>query len=591
MFSFYTAPCAPGSSSGPAAAVPSAPGRRGITAARSRPSVPAVRGRGRGRGRGRVASTDEPSFKSYDDPDTGNPIPPFNPSRPAGYHFGRPLLRNTMTMAVEFFYLFFTVEMMNDIVTHTNNYANEHIFSGTHQSYAKPDGSWQDVTADEIKRLIAILIYFGLVKVVGDVDKYWSKKTLFHGLWARAILSRKRFKALMALLHVVDPATENKADKLCKVESFINYFKSRCLDLYQPKQNLAVDERMVKSRHRSGIRQFIKDKPNKWGIKLWVLADSSNGYTVDFNVYIGKAAGQNVSANGLGYDVVMKLMRPFLNQGYRLFVDNFYTSVKLFKDLYNQGVVATGTIIENRREFPASLKDSKGWAKGRERGTMRWERVAPCLAIQWVDNKVVSLLTTIDNANDYGQVTRKCKTAGVWSTKVVSQPKAIANYNKYMNAVDRSDQILATNNVNRKCMRWWKTLFFHLIDIAVVNSFLLFKEHQAKFPDNVDLQRPTHYSLGDFREEIVRQLCDLPEYDVPPALSSVKPAPPSTSEFMTVHIPRFTDVQRRCVVCVKKNRGEFKVRSFCSAPQCRGQYMHVTTKNCFEEFHSEEYHK
>ena len=72
----------------------------------------------------------------------------------------------------------------------------------------------------------------------------------------------------------------------------MNYFKSRCLDLYQPRQNLAVDERMVKSRHRSGIRQFIKDKPTKWGIKLWVLADSSNGYTVDFNVYIGKAAGQ-----------------------------------------------------------------------------------------------------------------------------------------------------------------------------------------------------------------------------------------------------------------------------------------------------------
>ena len=140
-----------------------------------------------------------------------------------------------MTKAVEFFYLFFTAEMISNIVNHTNSYANEHIFSGTHQSYTKPDGSWQDATADEIKRLIAILNYFGLVKVVGDVDKYWSKKTLFHGLWARAILSRKRFKSLMALLHVVDPATEDKADKLRKVESFINYFKSRCLALYQPR--------------------------------------------------------------------------------------------------------------------------------------------------------------------------------------------------------------------------------------------------------------------------------------------------------------------------------------------------------------------
>lgn len=123
---------------------------------------------------------------------------------------------------------------------------------------------------------------------------------------------------------------------------------------------------------------------------------------------------------------------------------------------------------------------------------MHWERDAFCLALQWIDNKVVSLLTTIDNANDRVQVNRKSKTAGVWSTKLVYQPKAISNCNKYMNAVDRSDQILATNNALHKCMRWWKTLIFHLIDIAVVNSFILFKEHQVNNPDHDALQKTTH---------------------------------------------------------------------------------------------------
>ena len=100
---------------------------------------------------------------------------------------------------------------------------------------------------------------------------------IYHGLWARAIMSRTRFKALMAMLHVVNPANEDKSHKLRKVESLINDFKSSCLALYQPRENLAINERMVKSRHRSGIRQYIKDKPTRWGIKLWVLADSSNG--------------------------------------------------------------------------------------------------------------------------------------------------------------------------------------------------------------------------------------------------------------------------------------------------------------------------
>ena len=128
-------------------------------------------------------------------------------------------------------------------------------------------------------------------------------------------MSRTRFKALMAMLHVVDPTNEDESHKLRKVESFINYFESRGLALYQPSKNLTIDERLVKSCHWSEIRQYIKDKPTRWGIKLWVLADSSNGCTADFNVYIGKAAGKETSEFWFGYDVVMRLLGPFLNLG------------------------------------------------------------------------------------------------------------------------------------------------------------------------------------------------------------------------------------------------------------------------------------
>lgn len=546
-----------------------------------------ARGRGAARPRNRGAAME---YQTYEDPDIGNRLPPFTPNRPTGIDFGRPLLRHTMTKAVEFFHLFFTVEMINNICSHTNSYANEHIIEGTHRSYTQSDGSWKDATPDEINRLIALLIYFGLVKVGTNVDRYWSTKSLFNGLWASAIMPRIRFKALMALLHVVDPGAENPEDKLGSVETFIEYFKSRCLDLYQPRQQLAIDERMVKSRHRSGIRQYIKDKPTKWGIKLWVLADSSNGYTIDFNVYIGKAAGRKVSVNGLGYDVVVKLIRPFLNQGYHLYIDNFYTSKVLLKYLFDHGVPCTGTIRENSRGFPANMKNGKQWSKASnvERGSMRWERDPPILSLQWLDNKVVSMLTTIENANDSLQVRRKTKTAGVWRNRNVPQPQAISSYNQYMNGVDRSDQILATNNVLRKCVRWWKTLFFHLIDIAVVNSFILFKEHQAQFPDVEELQRTSEYSLDHFREEIVRQICGFPEYSDPPVRSSARSVNPD--EFESVHMPEFTEKRRNCVVCYRQGRGQLKVSSKCSAPQC-DKYMHVTKeKNCFQEFHSREYH-
>ena len=95
----------------------------------------------------------------------------------------------------------------------------------------------------------------------------------------------------------------------------------------------------------------------------------------------------------------------------------------LFKDMFARGVSATGTILESRRDFPVNLKSSKHWAKRKVRCSMLWERDSSRLALQWLDNKVVSVLTTIDNVNVKNQVTSKVKTAADGSTAVeVPQP-------------------------------------------------------------------------------------------------------------------------------------------------------------------------
>ncbi|KAH8028947.1 hypothetical protein HPB51_020874 [Rhipicephalus microplus] len=96
---------------------------------------------------------------------------------------------------------------------------------------------------------------------------------------------------------------------------------------FQPRKSLSVDGRMVNSKARSGIRQYIKDKVVKWGYKLWVLADPQTGYTIQFYVYTGKR--EKASANGLAFDVVTKLCEPYLDQGYHIYMDNFYTSTAL----------------------------------------------------------------------------------------------------------------------------------------------------------------------------------------------------------------------------------------------------------------------
>ena len=198
--------------------VPASRGTSGVRGARgSRAGALVARGSARGHGGHRAMTRAPPhsenTYKSYDDEDEGNPQdkfppPPFTPEHPPGIQFEQPLLRGKMHTAVEFFKLFFTDELVNKIVEHTNSYAVQHITEGSHRTYAQADGSWKDTTPDEIHRLLALLIYFGLVKVGMSVDRYWSTKTLYHDLWARSIMSRTRFLGLMALLHVVDTAAE-----------------------------------------------------------------------------------------------------------------------------------------------------------------------------------------------------------------------------------------------------------------------------------------------------------------------------------------------------------------------------------------------
>ena len=119
------------------------------------------------------------------------------------------------------------------------------------------------------------------------------------------LMSRNRFEAISAFFHVVTPQEEleNAQHPLKKILPLHTHMKMKCRELYQPLQQISVDERMVKSKARTKFRQYMKDKPCKWGFKYWVMSDPT-GHTCDFNLYCGAAQSAG-SENGLAYDVVM----------------------------------------------------------------------------------------------------------------------------------------------------------------------------------------------------------------------------------------------------------------------------------------------
>ena len=105
-------------------------------------------------------------------------------------------------------------------------------------------------------------------------------------------------------------------------------------------------------------------------------------------------------------------MQSLLNQGHYVFFDNFYTSVTLLLDLYAQNTPACGTVTEKRKSILVSMKNGKQWAKGKPRGETGWKREGSCLSVQWIDSKIVAMLSIIDDAKEYVAVDCKVKVNG-----------------------------------------------------------------------------------------------------------------------------------------------------------------------------------
>ena len=225
-------------------------------------------------------------------------------------------------------------------------------------------------------------------------------------------MTRHHFEAISSFLHIVTLEEENEMSNhpLKKVLPLYEFTKQRSLELFQPSRELSVDERMVKSKARTHFRQYIRNKPTKWGFKFWVLSDYT-GYTVDFNLYCGRRDVMQRSDNGLAYDVVHELMEPFLHHRYQLFLDNFYTSPRLIQSLKALDVYCTGTLRTNRQEVPKTVCELKVTLDSKRipRGKGYYIKDGSITYICWKDKNIITIATNAYPGHSSKTVTRKLK--------------------------------------------------------------------------------------------------------------------------------------------------------------------------------------
>lgn len=360
--------------------------------------------------------------------------------------------------SVDFFQLFFTDAVWNLIVEQMNLYAEQKGETGERSV-------WYPLTVSEIKAWIALTLDMGILKKP-SLRLYWSTDSILKTPFFPAVVARDRYFQIMRYLHFTDNRDKVKDrdspgyDKLFKIRKLLDLLLPRFTEVYSPERNLAVDETLIKFKGRVHFRQFIPIKPGRFGIKCFTLAESSTGHGLVSKVYTGKENG--VVQTDLGRRAVMSLMESFLDKGYVLYMDNYYTSVPLFEDLERQGTLACGTVRSNRKGLPKDITDANNAeVKALERGNSLYRQKGTIPCVGWKDSKMVYMFaTTPVDPTLNSEVERSVKVGNKWQKKAVNQPSVIYSYNQNMGGVDLSDQRVTTFTSHERQRLVFQNIFF-----------------------------------------------------------------------------------------------------------------------------------
>ena len=151
-------------------------------------------------------------------------------------------------------------------------------------------------------------------------------------------MSRKRFREIMRYLRFDLKRTRSRrlqSDKFALAFEVWQRFIYSCFLCYRPGENLTADEQLFPSKARCRFTQYMANKPDKFGIKFWMLVENDTKYLCNAFPYLEKY--KLCSANeSLPESVVMRLMSPYLNKGRNATTDNFFTSASLARKLKAQ---------------------------------------------------------------------------------------------------------------------------------------------------------------------------------------------------------------------------------------------------------------
>jgi len=135
----------------------------------------------------------------------------------------------------------------------------------------------------------------------------------------------------------------------------------------------------------------------------------------------------------------------------------------------------------------------------------------------------------------------------------IDQPYVITMYNANMGGVDRMDQNVSTYRISIRSKKWWWPLFAYLLDVAMQNSWLVYRltEGAKRQPlDQLDFRRDIcnlYYKRYAMERSTVGRMPGRPK-------PMDKRVPVELRTDSVGHYLQQSQTQRRCSVCGRKVR-------------------------------------
>jgi len=176
-------------------------------------------------------------------------------------------------------------------------------------------------------------------------------------------MSITRFKQIRAALHPESRKYSGGGDKCYQLRSTIQQINRCSARVFEVREQLTFDEGGIPSRSRfNPVRMYNKDKPDKFRVDFFVMADASSYHIYHLDVYQGKNASNiDVHESICGMPTTQKAVLNAcismnLNGGLRtdgarhLTMDNRYQCPELVYTLREKfHMYSTGTCRQNRR--------------------------------------------------------------------------------------------------------------------------------------------------------------------------------------------------------------------------------------------------